>query len=193
MSKNLDTRWLAVIAGALIAAAGINVLLGPAGFLTLGMATGIAAILRGLLLVITSDRIRQVPQMRGSTLFSSVLGLMLIVFGIFVFFNPGLEAQTLAYFVAGWFLLDTVQIILATRWLFRQNLGVWIYHFIIYEMLFVLGLLILVLARPNLVSLIGIGFLVLSGASVIRGVWARRIEEKYQITGPFWQRPFMNM
>ena len=98
-------NWISLLVGITLITGGFFALSEPAAtFLTLAVMLGIAAIVRGLMLVATYYRIRDLTSFKAKV--NLVIGLPLIVAGVVFLSKPSFAANVFAYIVAVWFIVD---------------------------------------------------------------------------------------
>ncbi len=162
MERTRKFNWLSLLVGILLIISSVFALKDPAAtFLTLTMLLGIAAIIRGLMLVITYYRTKDLNSFKLKI--NLVIGILLIIVGIIFLFKPVFAANIFAYMVAIWFIADAINNLMSVSLLKPFGTALFIFNIILNILLLISG--IILLFNPLIVGLsipliIGVSLLV---------------------------------
>lgn len=115
MESQKKVSFISLLVGLLLIAVGVMIFLNPsATFQTLSLFLGVLALLRGLMLIVSYVRLKELADIRVR--FSLAAGLLLVLAGLVLCLYPALLGTLLGYLVAAWFIVD------AASSLFRLSL-----------------------------------------------------------------------
>jgi len=103
--KNIN--WAYVIGGIILIIGSIFAFTNPlATFVTLAIMLGIAAIARGIMLILDYNKLKNISHAKAN--FSLILAVFLIILGIIFFVHPSLSVIVLTFAIALWFIFDAI-------------------------------------------------------------------------------------
>lgn len=167
------TDWVDVIVGVLLVIAGIFVLSNLfEAYLALASLLGIILVIRGILLIVRSMRIRSFTNRRVSGILGIVVGVLIIIAGIYLMFNPALSLVTLGTLVGVWFIVEGFGNILDIHWSRRLSRGLWVLQIILSILMVAAGFFLLtnwLAGGLTAATLMGIALLLNGAVRVIAG------------------------
>lgn len=159
--------WGSLLVSILLFLASWTALRNPIGTLvTLGLLFGIIAIVQGIVSFIIYSELRKVFSRNPWLIL--VVGILDLIIGLYLVFNPTISVTFLPLLFAAWFILDSIMnIVLASR--LRENHPRWFWTYLILGILgIILGVFLasnLVVAIISITSLIAVYFFI---AAIIR-------------------------
>ena len=168
-SRRID--WIDVIIGVILVITGIFVLSNVLeAFLALASLLGMVIVVRGILLLVRSIRIRRISNRVVSGVIGIIVGILLIIGGIYLLVNPTLSMIALGTLVGFWFIFEGIGTILDGQIIRLFSPGLWIVQLIFSIIMIAAGVMLLgdwLQGGLTAATLIGI-MLLLNG--IMRGV-----------------------